>query len=152
VKQQLFLHALSEWNHWWQAQKEYRQTKKFFREVDLRRSRIILKQERSDIGLLIRWLTGHNFLRYHRSLLDKTGLTSPMCRFCGTEPETAFHIILHCPAFDKERRLILRIEQPDQDPADIPIASLLRFIKLVGKDLEDPEDPDNPEYGSPHTP
>jgi len=115
--------------------------------VDLKRSRAIIKHDRSDIGLLMRWITGHNFLRYHRSLLDKTGLTSPMCRFCHTEPESAYHIILHCPAFNDERRLILNIQHPNHDPTTIPISALLQFIKSVGTLLEEPEDQDNSQYG-----
>ncbi len=145
IKAQLLLYALKEWNKWWQTHQPCRQTKEFFKEVDLKRSKQILKHNRQDIGLLLRWLTGHNFTRYHRSLLDPTGRTPSTCRLCHSDRESAVHLLLHCPALDTERRSILRIEECEK-VTDISIAHILdylhAFADLFEKDSENPS-PDN---------
>ena len=56
---------------------------------------------RNDLGLCIRHLTGHSFLRYHRSKVNPS--IDPMCRSCLEAKEESSHIILECPAFQEDR-------------------------------------------------
>jgi len=51
---------------------------------------------RSQSGVVIGLLTGHNTLRRHLHLM---GLTNgPLCRGCGAEKETSAHILCECEA------------------------------------------------------
>jgi ribonuclease HI len=137
VKAQLLSHAIAEWNEWWQHRQPCRQTKLVFKEVDLQKSKKIITHNRKEIGLFIRWFTGHNFLRYHRSLLDPSGQTSPLCRLCGKEAETAHHILFECVELADERLLILNI-RPGEVPNfnDIPLSNILSFIETYSEVLE----------------
>jgi hypothetical protein len=127
IKAQLLLYALKEWKTWRQTRQPCCQTKELFKEVDLKRSKKILKHNRQDIGFLLRWLSGHNFTRYHRSLLDPTGRTPSTCRLCHSDRGSAVHLLLHCPALDVERRSILRLEEC-KNVTDISISHILDFL------------------------
>ncbi len=141
VKQQLFLWALAEWNRWWHESQPCRQTKDFFPEADLHRSKKVLNNDRIDVGLLIRWMSGHNFLRYHRSLIDKTGETSSSCRLCHGASETSRHILFDCPELHDERNLVLSVKQGEQvDPKLIPIDRLLEFLRTYADVFEESSD------------
>ena len=69
-----------------------------------------MKLNRTDLGLCIRHLTGHSFLRYHRSKVDQA--IDPHCRFCDADKEESAHIILDCPAFQQQRLQVFWDYQP----------------------------------------
>ena len=59
--------------------------------------RPLLSLDRTTLTRCIAFLTGHNNLRYHRSLREPD--THPLCRFCDLFPETSAHLFASCPWF-----------------------------------------------------
>jgi len=91
------------WKERWKAQPQARQTKIFFSEPNEKLSRSILKLSRQTYGEIFRWISGHNFLKRHRSLLEPLIYPDSTCRACLEEEETSSHLILQCPAFGQAR-------------------------------------------------
>jgi hypothetical protein len=88
--------TLQRWTKEWSNYAPCRQTRLFFPARDPSRSREILNNTRKDTGLLIRYITGHNFLMYHRSVINPD--LDPLCRLCMEAPEDGNHIIRLCRA------------------------------------------------------
>ena len=61
------------------------------------RGREICKLSRENCAQIIRWITGHNFLRRHQGLVDDEAAL--LCQVCQEEEETSSHIITECPGF-----------------------------------------------------
>ena len=93
--------TLAKWTARWEHSTSCRQTKIFFPNPDAKFSKELMRLNRADLGLCIRHLTGHSFLKYHRSKVEP--LISPECRACLEAREESAHIILDCPAFKEER-------------------------------------------------
>jgi ribonuclease HI len=91
------------WKERWKAQPQARQTKIFFSEPNEKLSRSILKLSRQTYGEIFRWISGHNFLKRHRSLLEPLIYPDSTCRACLEEEETSSHLIMQCPAFGQAR-------------------------------------------------
>jgi ribonuclease HI len=87
---------IQKWNHQWFNSKDCRQTKIFYQEVDLKKSEQICNLPRDQLSRLIRFTTGHNSLRYHQNISNKTQNTVNECRFCQMEVEDSEHIIAKC--------------------------------------------------------
>lgn len=85
------------WAHWWILEHPCRQTKIWFPIPDLKKSKQIMKLDRITLGRLIRWITGHVFLRRHQHIIDPWNFTDPFCRMCQLDTETPDHIITSCP-------------------------------------------------------
>ncbi len=66
----------------------------------------ILNLNRTDLRLVISFLTGHGHFRQH---LLKMGLFQgdPVCRLCESATETAKHILMECPSLEIKRRGLL---------------------------------------------
>ena len=90
--------SLAEWNHKWHISQNCRQTKIFFPEVDIPKSKHLLRLNREQFSRAIRWLTGHCFLNRHNHLLYPTEYPDPQCRLCNLNEETSSHIICECEA------------------------------------------------------
>ncbi len=56
---------------------------------------------RATLSNVIQALTGHNYLNYHGSQMDRS--LSETCRFCGEGREEFIHLAHECPALAKER-------------------------------------------------
>ena len=104
----------------------------------MKKGKEVAKLEKEDAGAYIRWATGHNFLRYHKSLIDD-GETDPMCRLCGQELESSSHLLLHCPTLEEQRIKYLGTNEIT-DPTKIKVPKLLHFITVLSKVMEAPED------------
>ena len=93
------------WNLEWQDSDQCRQTKIFFRKVLPRtdsRGQNICKLSRDNCAQMIRWITGHNFLRRHQGLVDEEDAL--LCHICQENEETSSHIILECPGLSHLRQ------------------------------------------------
>jgi hypothetical protein len=83
-------------------------------------SKEILKLNKSDFGLITRWLTGHCFLARHEALLHNEDTT---CHLCFIDEQTPWHLLKECPATISVKRNI----PPDPWTPDI----ILKSIKLI---------------------
>jgi ribonuclease HI len=117
---------LQAWTNRWKSQKEFRQTRLFFPEPNMATSKNILLLSRQEIGMLIRNITGHSYLNYHQSLIQR-GLIDPVCGLCGTAREESHHLIRSCAALAIERLKCLWQIEIMQDTWFI--SSLLQFLQ-----------------------
>ena len=93
--------TIDRWTTRWEHLDSCRQTRIFFPAPNKKFSRELLHLGRRDLGLCIRHLTGHSFLKYHGSKIDPR--IDPQCRLCGFSREESAHIILDCPNFQEIR-------------------------------------------------
>ena len=91
------------WDFQWSQYHDGRQSKQFYKHPDRSKAKYSYNLSRQELGRLIRIVTGHYNLFYHRSNVDKTGGTSSLCRFCQEERETFFHFATSCPCFRLSR-------------------------------------------------
>ena len=91
------------WKLQWAQYNDGRQSKQFYPTINRNKAKYSYNLSRQELGRLIRITTGHNNLFYHRSNVDKTKATSPLCRFCQEENETFYHFATNCPSFRLSR-------------------------------------------------
>ena len=65
------------------------------------KSKKILSYGRDTLSTLVRWITGHAFLRKQNNRADMA--ESPLCRGCGQAEEGADHVLLECDSYFRER-------------------------------------------------
>ena len=136
IKNILRNHLLDAWSDAWIHREPCRQTKIWFPQPDLRKSHIIMSLDRITLGKVIRWITGHNFLRRHQNLLEPDIFTSSTCRLCFDDDETSSHLLLHCPILDITRNKITHQRRP-QAPYVWNPRRLTQFIDLIADGMED---------------
>ena len=112
VYSQIESNTLETWTSRWQRSSACRQSKYFLAVPSKRESQYILNQCREIVGRLVRYLTGHAFLKRHNAVVFH-GISPPpgdiTCRLCE-EPfseETPHHIITECEALHFWRHEIL---------------------------------------------
>lgn len=115
------------WDNEWNEYGEACMTKYFFPRHDKSKAKQAYSQSRLRLGRFVRIISGHNNLRYYQSKLDVS--ISPICRFCGEEPETFHHFVFECPALFHSRRRIFLDQLPDRD-MNWSVKSLLEFSYL----------------------
>jgi ribonuclease HI len=97
-------HIHAKWKEEWSKLKSCRQTKIWFPEPNLRKSKELMKQNRVKLSVLVRMLSGHNHLRKHNYLTTGPDDTAgKACRFCKLEDETSSHLITDCDVLWPER-------------------------------------------------
>ena len=95
---------MTQWEALWVNSDEYRQTKYFVGIPSKVRAKLLLEIPREPLGRLIRFLTGHAFLRRHNAIVFH-GLNPPpgdvSCRLCEDKysDETPHHLITECDRF-----------------------------------------------------
>jgi ribonuclease HI len=112
-----------EWKARWINNDKYKMTKQFLTEPNKRISNAVIKLSKTGLSRLIQLVTGHNFLSYFQFKLD--GHINPLCRLCGEENETFFHLISECPALEVERRKVFLDNYPVTD--DWRVRELMDF-------------------------
>ena len=97
---------------------------------------------------MLRWLTGHAFLRLQNFRAGTTALS--VCRLCGRKPERADHILLECPRLSNLRvdcfgSAYIDVDVDDERP-DWRVGDLLKFLSAeVVASLEEEEPRDSTE-------
>ena len=91
------------WKYQWSIYNDGRQSKQFYPSINRNKAKYSYNLSRQELGRLIRITTGHNNLFYHRSNVDRSRSTSPLCRFCQDSNETFYHFATSCPAFRLSR-------------------------------------------------
>jgi ribonuclease HI len=122
-------HTVAVWQKQWNLHKHCRQTRLYFPGPDRSRSHAILRFTRKETGILIRNVTGHNFMQYHRHNVHNW--IDPECRLCQQADEESNHVIRDCPAIVALRLKYFGESYLEKDWAWEP-AHLLAF-------LQDPE-------------
>ena len=114
------------WNRHWQQEIGCRQTKIFFEEIDLSKSKYIYSLNRGDLSQMVRFLTGHNHMRRHNHVIDNS--VDPTCRLCEDDKEDSEHIITECEALWQIRNEAFGHSFLDTPPAWTP-SELLQFLR-----------------------
>lgn len=114
------------WNLRWRSSRECRQTKIWFPTTNRKESKNLSKLNRSDLGILVQMITGHNRLNRHEALVNQEG--DPSCRLCLEEEETAWHLIGECPALWFNREQAFGSKFLDLNP-EWNTFQMLRFAK-----------------------
>ena len=163
VKQTVRDNLYRTWDRQWQTEETCRQTFDFYKCVDRTLSKTIYKLNRHDLGILIRYTTGHAHLRRHNKIAN-TCLPTPIpypenkhslkdpeefryshlpddfevrCRKCQIKgsAETPTHLFKECLAVWRERREFLgQYSFEDQEHTVWNPKDLLGFFKIL--DLE----------------
>ena len=82
------------WADIWARQKTCRQTRLMMPRPSKIVTDYIMSLDRTDCSLLVQFLTGHNYLKYHLYL---TGVSSDKeCRLCHDGTEDAWHLLTKC--------------------------------------------------------
>jgi hypothetical protein len=98
---------------------------------DLATGARILSFNRTQTGVVIGLLTGHNTLRRHLHIMAPC--KDPMCRKCGTEEETSVHILCECEALASLRHAYLGSFFLDpEDIRELEMGSICNFAKGTG--------------------
>ena len=127
--------TIDTWNGEWLANPACRQTKLWFPEVNLEKSRKIISLDRERLGPFIRWITGHNYLRRHQNLLEPDIYTSRTCRLCHQEPETAEHLIADCVFLDPTRRNFFNRPHLSK-PYEWTFEEMSTFLSCIAEQME----------------
>ena len=115
------------WDDQWREYPEARQSKIFYSNQDPRRAKEACKLSRKKLSRLIRIVTGHNGLLYHRHNIENS--IDPTCRYCESDFESFSHFLLECSSFDRDRQEIF--QQRDLfGTIDWKIEELLKFSFL----------------------
>jgi hypothetical protein len=125
------------WNAELKGRKEARQTKIFFPQVDARKSRDVYKLSRPACGKMIRYITGHAYLRRHQTIVYGSG--DERCRFCREDPEEPQHLILSCPRLSRVRGECFLFPGgviPQEEASNLKICRIWSFLQKMGE-LED---------------
>ena len=95
LKNTINTHYQGAWASRWNNLRQCRQTKIWFQHPSKADSKVLLKQNRETFSRLVRWITGHNFLKRHNAIIDPEN-PDAICRFCELEKETSSHLITDC--------------------------------------------------------
>jgi len=136
LKRQLLLDVVDRWTQEWQSHPTCRQTKLWFPTPERSLSKKILTLDRKDIGVLIRWLTGHNFLRRHSHIINPYLNADKTCRACGMAEESAEHVIAECPALDWNRLDAFKVD-PIAPPYKWRLEHMCKFLQGIAEQMED---------------
>ena len=92
----------TKWQADWEKRADCRQTKLWFPYISKRLSFSLLALGRIELSKMIQLITGHNFLKRHEALVNKS--EDADCRLCLEDEETSFHVIAECPALARQRQ------------------------------------------------
>ena len=113
---------MKKWNDEWTSNPSlFKQTKIFFPVINTKQSMFLQNLSRKQLSHVVQVISGHNRLRYHESKINQN--VDPLCRLCGEEDETAFHLIGECPVLFNKRahhfHKYLLDECPDWNPRQL---------------------------------
>ena len=100
-------------------------------------SRFMFDQTRVNLSLLTQFITGHNYLRYHKF---KSGqfLRPPKCRRCQVEPEDSWHLLANCETLERTRQEIFLLDEVTKLPNPKLALNFIRCTRIVK--LMEPEE------------
>ena len=119
IKKTLDSLKIAVWDHKWSNSNPTlaEQTKQWFPNIDLLKTKQLLKLSKIGLGLCIQFLTGHNwFLRHKRYYLNNPNMDLT-CRLCNEENSTedAVHFWTNCKAMKINRNRVTAILKRDKE-------------------------------------
>ena len=129
IKLQVSSGMRQQWTTRWQQRADCRQTKIWFPEPHKGKTAELLGKSRLEVSSLVQCITGHNFLRKHEALID-SGESLDSCRYCEEDsvPESSFHVVGECRAFEEIRHSIFK--RPNlADPPEWTVRKLASFLR-----------------------
>ncbi len=99
IKNQIETFFQNKWQIRWKNLGSCRQTKFWISKPGIMGKQIQMLG-RATLSNVIQALTGHNYLNYHCSQMDRS--LPETCRFCGEGHEEFIHLARECPALAKE--------------------------------------------------
>ena len=96
IKREIREKTTSRWNARWRSEPTCRQTRLMLPECNLILTQFMFNQNRVNSSLLTQFITGHNYLKYHRSLADPS--VGRSCRLCDDGTEDSWHLLTKCEA------------------------------------------------------
>ena len=129
VRNAISNHYVKLWTKWWSKYKKCRQTKIWFPEPDINKSKKSIKYNRATFSTMVRWVTGHNFLKRHNAIVEPEP-HDPNCRYCGLEPETSSHIITECEVLCHHRSEIFNTHFLNPREPVWRVDRLIAFLQL----------------------
>ena len=129
IKQQVSSSMRQQWTTRWQQRADCRQTKIWFPEPHKGKTAELLGKSRLEVSSLVQCITGHNFLRKHEALID-SGESLDSCRYCEEDsiPESSFHVVGECRAFNEVRHAIFK-RHTLADPPEWTVRKLASFLR-----------------------
>ena len=122
------------WKLEWTQYHDGRQSKQFYPLPNRNKAKYSYNLNRQELGRLIRIVTGHNNLLYHRSNVDKSGSTVALCCFCNEFRETFYHFVTECPCFRLSRFHYFQKDSCFDENGQWSIRKLLDFSKIPSID------------------
>ena len=122
----------NKWQIRWKNLSSWRQTKFWISKPGIMGKQIQMLGQATPSNV-IQALTGHNYLNYHCSQMDRS--LSETCRFCGEGHEEFIHLTCECPALAKDRLEHIYELQLSTPPN---LASLVRLMRVnrIAKAME----------------
>ena len=80
-------HYTEVWSKRWVNLKQCRQTKIWFPTPNKLKAKLLIKENRATFSVVVRWITGHNFLKRHNAIIEPEP-HDPKCRFCDLDKFT----------------------------------------------------------------
>ena len=118
-----------EWRNEWCDRADCRQSKLWFPEPNTDVAKSCMRLSRKNLSTVIRWTTGHCFLRYHEHLQDEANMPDPSCRLCGMKVESSFHVIAECEETSAYRAWAFQSPLPFAEDFIPSIDSLVEYLK-----------------------
>lgn len=128
-------HIITRWNNYWINHPDLRQSKLFFPKIDLKKSSELYKTDKSTFSALVRWISGHCFLKRHNYLIRQNVITEsdeatdPLCRLCEDELETPQHLVTECPCLINLRLNCFGVRLSDPLNPTWDVRGLITFLK-----------------------
>jgi ribonuclease HI len=93
------------WTHEWTSRLDCRQTRQFCPRPDKNRAKALFGKNRRDFSAIIRFLTGHNFMKRHQGLIafNNGEVIDNTCTKCGDQPESSWHVLMECDGYHELR-------------------------------------------------
>ena len=81
---------------------------------------------RRDLSTMVQFMTGHAFVRYH--LFNTKRSDTKVCRKCGEEDETTWHLMATCPALTNYRQIAICRNIVDVRVAGLSALPIYKFV------------------------
>jgi ribonuclease HI len=126
--------------HQWQVRwdglnpKAPRQSHDFWPDISRSRSSELLSAGRSEYTTVVRTITGHNNMNYHRFKTQE--VDTEVCRLCLDGDEASDHFFTTCPALEEDRLRVLGLRRTKgSDLGRLPLHGVRSFTHVIRRAL-----------------